>query len=154
MVEGTQRGKKLVFLLKFKKIFKHKCLLYYIHIYFLINVRIKWSKKAVPGYLLMILNLSENNWKLFRLFFFILFFFMRQRGSACETPFFFQYLLKVNNNKTTNELTRVRARSHRGRCCREKSRRFFSYFVALFIFIKRGTLFSENIEGKKINGNE
>lgn len=43
---------------------------------------------------------------------------------------------------------------------REKKSRFFFvlYFVALFIFIKKravkGTLFSENIEGKKINGNE
>jgi hypothetical protein len=85
---------------------------------------------------------------------FLYYFIMRQCGSTCETPFFFQYLLKVNNNKTTNELTRVRARSHRGRRCREKSRRFFFVFRRSFYIHKRGTLFSENIEGKKINGNE
>jgi len=94
----------------------------------------------VPGYLLMILNLSENNWKLFRSFFYIIF-FMRQRGCACKTPFFFQYLLKVNNNKTTNELTRVRARSHRGRRCREKSRRFFFVFHRSFYIHKKGDTF-------------
>lgn len=48
----------------------------------------------------------------------------------------------------------------RSACCyREKSRRiFFSYFVAYFLFIKntrrRDTFLGENIEGKKINGNE
>lgn len=90
-----------------------------------------------------------------------LFFSFNSMGSAWTTPFFFaQYLLKVNNNKTTNELTRVCVLLHHLDsccCCREKSRRFFLYFVALFIFIKnalKGTIFSENIEGKKINGNE
>lgn len=63
----------------------------------------------MPGYLLMILNLSENNWKLFRSFFYIIF-LCDNTGVPAKRPFF-QYLLKVNNNKTTNELTRVRARS-------------------------------------------
>jgi len=132
-------GKKCVFLLKFLKIFEHKCLLYYIHIYFLINVRIKWSKKAVPGYLLMILNLSENNWKLFRSFF-LYYFLCDNAGVPAKRPFF-QYLLKVNNNKTTNELTRVREHSHGGRRCREKSRRFFFVFRHSFYIHKKGNTF-------------
>lgn len=41
---------------------------------------------------------------------------------------------------------------------REKSRFFRFVFCRSFLFIKKhavkGTLFSENIEGKKINGNE
>lgn len=52
-----------------------------LHIYFLINVgRLNGAKKrreksASLDYLLMILNLSENNWKLFPYFF-----FKRQHG--------------------------------------------------------------------------
>jgi len=111
------------------------------------------EKNVMPSYLLMILNLSENNWKLFSSVFFILFFYATVR-EYLRNALFFQYLLKVNNNKTTNELTRVRERSHRGRRCREKSRRFFLVFRRSFYIHKRGTLFSENIEGKKINGNE
>lgn len=59
-----------------------------IHIYFLINVRIKWSKNVMPSYLLMILNLSENNWKLFSLVFFYIIFLCDSTGVLAKRPFF------------------------------------------------------------------
>lgn len=122
---------------KWKKmyIFKYAAYYVYIYIYFLINVRIKWSKKAVPSYLLMILNLSENNWKLFPSWIFIFFFFYAtERGVLAKRPFY-QYLLKVNNNKTTNDLTRVRAHCLcGGRTAVGKKLKVFFRILSLFLY--------------------
>lgn len=110
------------------------------------------EQKKKTGYLLMILNLSKSNWKLFLIFFFFL--YATAQGVLAKRPFFCQYLLKVNNNKTTNELTRVRTQDHGDCCSGEKSRRIFFVFCRTFYIHKKTRcrgLFSRRIlKGRKL----